>query len=160
MLVIVTVSLVAGPVLLSRRRLRTLVQLGVGTAAAAVVTMSLLRNASDNVAGQAPTPQGRAAAGMLADSVLDSLRTTMLVVLVVALLVALIAHLAGRPGWAQRSVVAIRRATAAQPGGSDLERFAARHEGLLRIVALALGVLALALWGITLLSLVVASVAV
>lgn len=154
-LVVATIVLVAVTVLLSRHRRRTVVQLGVGTAIATVVTMLLLRNAQGTVAGQAPTPEGQAAVGELTNSVLNSLRGTMLLVLVVALLVALAAHLLGRPPWAERTYAAVRRGTATKPGGSDVERAVARHTAAYRIGVLAVGLLVLAITGISLLSVLI-----
>ncbi|MFA9431946.1 hypothetical protein [Egicoccus sp. AB-alg2] len=153
--VVVTLALVAGTVVLSRHRRRTVLYLGLGTAIATVLTMLLLRNLQGTVAGQAATPEGQAAVGTLTDSVLDSLRTTMLLVLVVALLVAFAAHLASRPAWARRTYEVIRTSTASRPGGSDVEGFVARYDTAFRLGAIALGILVLALVGITLLSVVV-----
>jgi hypothetical protein len=154
-LVALSLVLLVLTVAVAPRRRRTLVQLGLGTAAGAVVTMALLRSTEDDVAGVAVTPQGRRAVNLLAVATLDSLRGTMIVVLVVALVVAGVAYLAGRPAWSTRAIAAGRAFTEAKPGGSDLERSVVAHHDTLRVGVVAVAVLLLFLIGIDLWSVLV-----
>jgi hypothetical protein len=142
-LVLLVLTLAVAP-----RRRRTLVQLGLGTAAGTVITMALLRSTQDEIAGVAVTPQGREALDLLADATFDSLRTAMLLVLIVALALATVAYLAGRPPWMMRTTAAVRESTATKPGGSDLERYVVAHHDPLRIGVIAVAVVLLFFIGI------------
>jgi hypothetical protein len=157
-LLLTSIALLALTVAVAPRRRRALVQLSLGTAAGLVVTMALLRTTQDEVAGTAVTPRGRDALALLADATLDSLRSAMLVVLVGALLVAAVAHVLGRPVWLTQSQAWTRRVTAAQPGGSELQRFVVRYHDVLRIAVIAVAVLLLFALGIGLWTVLVLAV--
>jgi hypothetical protein len=154
-LVVLSLVLLALTIAVAPKRRRALVQVGLGTAAATVVTMALVRSTQDEIAGVAVTPQGREALDLLADATFDSLRTTMIVVLVVSLSIAAVAYLAGRPRWVVRTATAVREATAAKPGGSDLQRYVVAHHDALRIGVIAVAVALLFLIGIDLWSVLV-----
>lgn len=147
-----TFALAAATLATAPRRRQALLYLSIGTSVGLVVTMLLLRNLQDEVAGVAATAQGRDAVRVLTDSTLDSLRSLMLVALAVGLVVALAAYLAGSPAWFTRTVAAVRRAAERRPGGSNAERFVAAHYDMLRIGVAVVGVAVLAIFGITLLT--------
>lgn len=140
LLVGLTVVLAAAAVLIAHRRRRTLVYLGAGGALAVVVAMLLIRLIQDRILEAIVDPGAQQAAAVVVGNVLQSLRSTAIVVLVVAILVGLIAYLAGDPGWFR---------WARGEGGEDADRFVARHYDLLRLTGAGVAIAALALIGVS-----------
>jgi hypothetical protein len=156
-LVVLSLALLVLTIAVAPRRRRAVIQVGLGVAAGAVVTMALLRTTQGEIADVALTPQGRAAVELLADATLDSLRGTMIAVLVVALVAAAVAYLAGRPRWLTRVVASGRAFTEAKPGGSGLQRYVVANHDTLRIGVIAIAVALLFLLGLDLWSVLVLS---
>jgi hypothetical protein len=93
-------------------------------------------------------PAAKAAATDVFAEVSASLRRAGIVVGVIALLVALGAYLAGRPPWLMALIERARRATAARPGGSQLQVWVARNADTIRIASVLVAAVVLFLTGI------------
>jgi hypothetical protein len=158
-LLVLSIVLLVATIAVAPRRRRMLVQVGLGAVATTVVVMLLVRSTEDDIADTAVTAPGRRAIAMLAEATFDSLRSVMVVLLVVALLVALGAHLAGRPTWLVGSVAWVRRVTASQPDGSDLQRFVRGYHDALRVGVIVAALLVLFVLGPSLWSLLLITVA-
>jgi hypothetical protein len=121
---IVTVLCGAGAVLLSTRRRRTVLQLGLGVAIATYLVFTILRVVVDDLVDLVKEGDDRAAAQAAAGIVSRGLRDGAWYLLIAGLLVALGAYLAG-PGrgavWVRRRAVALaRRARGGAETGADV----------------------------------------
>ena len=154
-LALVTVAALAAlTLLLATNRRRVIVQLGLGTAFAAILVVPITRALSDTISGAAQSPQGQQVVAIVTNTTLDSLRSTMLAVLGVALAIALVAHLVGRPRWLRRAVDGWQTPAAGSNDG-DLVRFLARHRDLLAILVMAGAVATIWVVGVTMSSVIV-----
>jgi hypothetical protein len=148
LLVLVTVASIGATIAISPNRRRTLVYLGIGIVIALLLGGIALRRLRAAVLAEAATPDGERAASLLLDQMLSSVRTIALIVGVVAVVGAAIAYLAGRPAWVGRLTERGSRLITEQPGGSELDRWVAKHYELLRIAGIVVAVGILFLTGI------------
>ncbi|HEY6567034.1 MAG TPA: hypothetical protein VI341_05885, partial [Actinomycetota bacterium] len=135
-------------IVVSPRRRRTLIWLGVAIAIGFFLGGVLIRRLEAQLLDVITNPSGDAAAKEIFTDVLAGLRRWGLLVLIVAVLVAVIAYLAGRPPWVQRAMEKGRAATASRPEGSELDVWLAGHADLVRIGGALVGAVILFVTGI------------
>jgi hypothetical protein len=166
-LVALVLVLGALALIVSVERRKTLVWLGVGAAAGLLIGLPIIRAIEGQIVNAITTPGARSTARDIFQQVASGLRRIAIVIAILSLLVALIAHLFGRPRWFESVKTQARGLS--EPGASPLVAFTARNADRLRlgliVVAVVLliwigigwisvvvigGLLALALWGVTL----------
>jgi hypothetical protein len=140
LLVLVTVASIGATIAIAPNRRRALVYLGIGIVIALLLGGIALRRLRAAVLAEAATPDGERAASLLLDQMLSSVRTIALIVGIVAVLGAALAYLAGRPAWVGRLTDRGSRLIAEQPGGSELDRWVAKHYELLRIAGIVVAI--------------------
>jgi hypothetical protein len=153
-LVILTLVLGALAIVLSTRRRRTIVWLGVGTALALLLGGPTIRAIQRQVENAITDPGARSAATDVFAQVTNGLRRIGWVIIVIAALAALIAYLSGRPAWFETAKAKARSG----PQGSELETFAARNADGVRLGGIAIAILLLIVVGIGWLSIIVLGV--
>ena len=120
-------------IVVSPRRRRTLIWLGVGVALGFFLGGVLIRRLQARLLDAITDPSGVAAAREVFTEVMSGLRRWGAVVLIVAVVIAIIAYLAGKPPWVQRASAKGRTLTTARPEGSELEVWLAEHADATRI---------------------------
>ncbi len=113
-IVVVTVLLIAAALLFSRARLRTLIQLGLGTLVAVVVARVAVQRLQDAVVESISNRDGHRVAGALIESAAGNLLDVLIWLVVAGALVSLMAYLAGKRSW----LVAARGHAAAAAGAT------------------------------------------
>jgi hypothetical protein len=120
-IVVVTLLLIAAALLFSRARLRTLIQLGLGTLVAVVVARVAVQRLSDAVVESLSGRDGVRVAGALIESAAGNLLDVLVWLLVAGVLVSVMAYLAGK-----RSLLVAARDRAAAAAGTTGELVASR----------------------------------
>ena len=147
LVVVVTVVLIAAALLVSVRRWRTALWLGVGSLLAFVAARVIEVRLEDAIAGAVKTQGGVAVARSIVNSAVESLNSFLVWIAVAGAIVAVAAFLAGRPEWLD----AMGRGFAKLFGvASDLStpdtaagRWMAEHLDLLRIAGVAVAIVVL-----------------
>jgi hypothetical protein len=155
LLIVLSIVFFAGAVLLSVRRRRTLVQLGLAIAGTLLFAGLLLRAVIRHVVDGIQSSGGKSAAHDVATVMGQNLRDVGSVVLWVAVAIAVVAYLAGRPKWLLRAIAATRRVSVDTTGGSSLARFVAERYDLLVGAAAGVALILLAIIGVGWVSLIV-----
>ncbi len=162
---VVTVLLIAAALLFSRRRLRTLIQLGLGTLVAVVLARVAVQRLSDAVIESVSGRDGFSIARVLLESAAGNLLDLLIWLVVAGALVTVTAFLAGKRSW---FVAARGRAAAAAGAAGDLvaarapaREWLVRHSDAARaggvIVAVAALLFTTSSWGLTILVLALAA---
>jgi hypothetical protein len=113
-ILVVTVLLIAAALLFSRARLRTLIQLGLGTIVAVVVARVAVQRLADAVVEGISDRDGHRVAGALIESAAGNFLDLLIWLIVAGALVSVVAYLAGKRSW----FVAARGYAAAAAGTS------------------------------------------
>ena len=138
LLVALTIVLAIVAFVLSTRRLRTLLWLGIGAAIGLIVVRRLALRLDDAIADRVATGSNRAAVDAVTTDVFADLRSFTTLLLVAALVIGIGAYLAGRPPWLTRTLE--RRGDGALvPRDSAAVRWVGQHATVLRGVAIAIG---------------------
>jgi hypothetical protein len=149
-LFIATAALVAGALLLSPRRLRTLVQLGAGAAVALVVVLLASRYLEDLILDGLQPGSGASAARATISSVLAGLTDFARVLVLAGLLIAIAAYLAMKADWvrgvAQTAGGLASRGTAGTAAWRARDGVLARHLDGFRLAGVVVGLLVLVAW--------------
>jgi flagellar biosynthesis component FlhA len=145
---VLTFILLVLSIAIAPRRRRAVVWLGAGTVVALIIGRVLLRNLRDSLLGTIHSFEARNAAKSVFVQLGGSLKHTALIVGWIAVLIALVAYLAGKPAWLMSVIAWVKRLTAPQDGGSDLERGVAAHPDIARVVAAVVALYALFRTGI------------
>jgi len=98
-IVVVTVLLIAAALLFSRSRLRTLIQLGLGTLVAVVVARVAVQRLQDAVVASISDRDGHRVAGALIESAAGNLLDVLIWLVVAGALVSLVAYFTGKRSW-------------------------------------------------------------
>jgi hypothetical protein len=120
-ILVVTVLLIAAALLFSRARLRTLIQLGLGTLVAVVISRVAVQRLSDAVVESLGGRDGVGVARALIESAAGNLLDVLIWLLVAGVLVSVMAYLAGK-----RSLFVAARDRAAAAAGTTGELVASR----------------------------------
>jgi hypothetical protein len=163
LVVIVAVVLVLAAVLVSPRRLRTALQLGLGAVLGFVVARVIEVQLEKAIVGAVKSPGGGAVARSIVSSAIGSLNSFFVWVAIAGVIVTVAAFLAGRPAW----TAAMGRGFAKLFGvASDLSapdtaagRWMAAHLDVLRIGGVAVAVVVLLLAASSLTAVIVTVVA-
>jgi hypothetical protein len=123
-ILVVTVLLFAAALVFSRRRLRTLIELGLGVLIAVVLARVAVRRLSDAVLEGAKGRDGYGVAQALIDSAAGSLLDVLIWLIVAGALVSVFAYLAGKRSW----IVAARGYATTAAGATG--EFVASHAPL------------------------------
>lgn len=154
-LVLLTIILAVATVAFSPTRRRTTIQVTLGTIGGLAIGVVAVRRLESAILEQITNPNGLAAGRALLAEVIGSLRSVALAVVLIAALVALVAYLSGQPAWLTKVSAGWKRAVAPSPEGSDLDRWVSAHHDLLRLAGVAVAVVVLFGWGLTLISVIV-----
>jgi len=154
-IVLLTVAMIVATIAISPARRRTIVQLGAGIAIGLFLGAIAIRRLRTAILEQIETPDGERAVGALLNQTITSLRTIALVVGAVALISAVAAYLAGKPAWVGRFSDRGSRLVAGTPGGSELDRWVAKHYDLLRVAAVVVAIAIVFVTGIELIPLLI-----
>lgn len=155
LLALITIVVAAATVAFSPTRRRTTIQLALGIIGGLVVGVIAIRRLEAAILEELAGPNASGAGRSLLDQVIGSLRSVVLIIVLGAALVAIAAHASGRPTWLAKVSAAWKRATEPSPDGSDLDRWVSRHHDVLRLGGSAIAVVALFVWGLTLMSVIV-----
>jgi len=154
-IVILTVILIIATVLVSPTRRRTGIQLGIGVVIASVIGVAVVNRIEAALVAEIADPIAGETAGTLFGHLLSGLRTGVIAVMVISTLVAVVLYLLGRPQW----VTSTRgKMSGLMPGNAEtggLNGWIASHYDLLRVVAVAIALLALFLIGIGIVAILV-----
>jgi hypothetical protein len=152
-LVLLFILLAAGffalTIVVSPRRRRTLVQLGLGITVTFVLAAILLRVIVHHAIDQVQSSGGQEAARDVVNVMAHNLREAAAFVLWPAVALAVIAYLAGRPRWAVRFAQWFRRVSVEGPEGSSLSRWVAEQYDWVVGGSIGLAVLLLFIFGIS-----------
>jgi hypothetical protein len=154
-ILLLTVSMIVATIAVSPARRRTVVQLGVGIVIGMILGAVAIRRLQAAILDEIAAPDGERAVDALLTQTITSLRTVALVVGAVALIGAVAAYLAGEPAWVGRLSERGSRLVAGTPGGSELDRWAAKHYDLLRAAAVVVAVAIVFVTGIELVPLLI-----
>jgi hypothetical protein len=154
-LILITLIFFVLSIVLSLNRRRTLIELGLGIAAAFLIARAATRRIEAMIVDSITDPNTRGAAKAGITTVLGNLRTIGLWILAIGIIVAVAAYLVGRPKWFMRVIAWVRDTVRARPSGSDLERFSAAHYDYLRLGGIAVAVVLLFAFGIGWISFIV-----
>lgn len=102
LLVALTLVLAIASIVMSTRRLRTVLWLGLGTAIGLIVVRRLALRLDDAIADRVTGAVNRDAVGAVTSDVFQNLRSFTTLLLVAALIIGIGAYLAGRPPWLRR----------------------------------------------------------
>jgi hypothetical protein len=138
LLIILTVVLLAVTLIVSPRRRRTVVQLGVATVIAIVIAGLAVRAAVNAVQGRIVSAEGRAAATSVLAQLQDSAQAVGITILLIAILVGILAWLGGRPEQIARWIEVGRHAVDRQREPSRMDLFVGRWFDLLAVVVIIL----------------------
>lgn len=134
-LLIVTLVLAVLSIAVAPRRRRAVIWLGAGTVVALFLGRGFLRNLRDAMLDSIQSQEARNAAKAIFAQLGGSLKHTAAIVAWTAILIGVIAYLAGRPRWLAAALSWLKRLTAPQSGGSNLERSVAAHAEIARVGA-------------------------
>jgi len=144
---ILTFLLAAVTVWLSRRRRRTLIELGIGAAVALILTRVIVKQASDALVSDLRQGSGLFVVRDVVHAALGPLTTITVWIAVIGVLVAFAAWIAGRRDVQIAVVSASRRVvtrqSAAMTAGSPITEWIERHLQLLRWAGLVAGLILL-----------------
>ena len=154
-LILITLIFIVLSIVLSLNRRRTLIELGLGVAAAFLISRAATRRLEQMIVDSITDPTTRGAAKVGISTVLGNLRVIGVWVLVIGIIVAVAAYLLGRPKWFMHVIAWVRGVVSERPSGSDLERFAAAHYDYLRLGGIAVAVVLLFAFGIGWISFIV-----
>ena len=107
-LILVTLIFFVLSIVLSLNRRRTLIELGLGVAAAFLIARAATRRLEQMIVDSITDPTTRGAAKAGISTVLGNLRTIGVWVLVIGIIVAVAAYLVGRPKWFMRVIAWVR----------------------------------------------------
>ncbi len=147
-----TVLLIAAAVVVSPHRRRTVVQVGVGAAAALAVSILLLDNITDAIEKTVSDPEARNAVRAVLATVFRNLEATFRGLFVAGVLVGIAAYLIGRPDWVERRAATVRGVLASGPAGSLLDRWVSHHHDGAVVAVILTGVVVLGVVGISFVS--------
>lgn len=136
-LVLAVVALVISP-----RRLRTTLWLGLGAAIGLIVVRRLALRLDDAIVERVTGETNQAAVGAVTGDVFQDLRNFTTLLLVAAIVVGLGAYLAGRPPWMRRTIERASDGTLA-PLETGAVRWIGEHATALQAVTVTLGALVL-----------------
>jgi hypothetical protein len=142
LLVALTIVLAIASLLLSTRRLRTVLWLGFGTALGLIVVRRLALRVDDMIAARVTGETNRNAVDAVTSDVFGNLRNFTTLLLVAALVIGVGAYLAGRPPWLTRAFERASDGTLIRRG-SPTVRWIGDHAIVLRGVLIALGAVVL-----------------
>jgi hypothetical protein len=142
LLVALTIVLAIASLLLSTRRLRTVLWLGFGTALGLIVVRRLALRVDDMIAARVTGETNRNAVDAVTSDVFGNLRNFTTLLLVAALVIGVGAYLAGRPPWLTRAFERASDGTLIRRG-SPTVRWIGDHAVVLRGVLIALGAVVL-----------------
>lgn len=132
-IVLLTLAMIVATIAASPARRRTIVQLGAGIALGLFLGVIAVRRLRAAILAEIETPDAEHAVGELLTETVTSLRTFALVVGAVALVGAAVAYLVGRPAWVRRVTERGSQLVARTPGGTELDRWVAGHNDVLRV---------------------------
>jgi len=135
-------------VVLSVRRRRTLVQLGLAIAGTLVLAGILLRGVVNHVVAGIQSPGAHSAATDIVPIMGANLRAVGRLVLWPAVALAVIAYLAGKPRWLLVSIAAVRRVSVEGQSGSRVAAFVAERYDVLLAAAAGIALILFAIFGI------------
>ena len=141
LLVALTIVLAIVALVLSTRRLRTVLWLGFGAAIGLIVVRRLALRVDDAIVDRVTGSTNRAAVGSVTSDVFQDLRDFTTWMLVAALVIGIGAYLAGRPPWLMRLLE--RRRDGVAPRDSATVRWIGEHAPVLRVIAIVIGALIL-----------------
>ena len=156
--ILVAIVLFALAVVVSPRRRRTLVQLGLGITATFVLAAVLLRVVVRHAIDQVQSSGAQEAARDVTHVMAHNLRETAAFVLWPAVALAVIAYLAGRPKWAVRTMQWARRTSVEGSEGSSLARFVVEKYDWVVGGSIGVALLLLLIFGLGWISLIVIGV--
>jgi len=154
-LILITLIFIVLSIVLSLNRRRTLIELGLGVAAAFLISRAATRRLEQMIVDSITDPTTRGAAKVGISTVLGNLRVIGVWVLVIGIIVAVAAYLVGRPKWFMHVIAWVRGVVSERPSGSELERFAGAHYDYLRLGGIAVAVVLLFAFGIGWISFIV-----
>jgi hypothetical protein len=137
LLVALTIVLAIVALVLSTRRLRTVLWLGFGAAIGLIVVRRLALRVDDAIVDRVTGGTNRAAVGSVTSDVFQDLRNFTTLLLVAALVIGIGAYLAGRPPWLMRSLE--RRRDGLAPRDSATIRWIGEHAPVLRVITIVVG---------------------
>jgi hypothetical protein len=137
LLVALTIVLAIVALVLSTRRLRTVLWLGFGAAIGLIVVRRLALRVDDAIVDRVTGGTNRAAVGSVTSDVFQDLRNFTTLLLVAALVIGIGAYLAGRPPWLMRSLE--RRRDGLVPRDSATIRWIGEHAPVLRVITIVVG---------------------
>jgi hypothetical protein len=137
-LVALTLVLAIASILLSTRRLRTVLWLGFGAAIGLIVVRRLALRVDDMIAGRVTGETDRTAVEAVTSDVFGDLRSFTTWLLVAALLIGIGAYLAGRPPWLTRAMERASDGTLL-PSDTAAVRWIGEHAEVLRVALVVIG---------------------
>jgi len=142
LLVALTMLLAIASILLSTRRLRTVLWLGFGVAIGLIVVRRLALRLDDMIAGRVTGETNRNAVEAVTSDVFQDLRNFTTLLLVAALVIGVGAYLAGRPPWLTRTLERASDGTLI-PRDTGTVRWIGEHAVVLRAGLIVIGALVL-----------------
>jgi hypothetical protein len=142
LLVALTVLLAIASIVLSTRRLRTVLWLGFGVAIGLIVVRRLALRLDDMIAGRVTGETNRNAVEAVTTDVFQDLRNFTTLLLVAALVIGVGAYLAGRPPWLTRTMERMSDGTLI-PRDTGAVQWIGEHAVVLRAALIVIGALLL-----------------
>jgi hypothetical protein len=154
-IVILTVILIIVTMVVSQTRRRTGIQLGIGVVVASVVSVAVVNRLESALVAEIADPQVGETAGNLFGHLLAGLRTGVIAVIVISTIIAVVLYFVGRPQWVTTTGEKVGSIMPVSPETGGMNGWIAAHYDLLRIVSVAIAVLALFLIGFGIVALLV-----
>jgi len=154
-IVILTVILIIVTMVVSQTRRRTGIQLGIGVVVASVVGVAVVNRLESALVAEIADPQVGETAGNLFGHLLAGLRTGVIAVIVISTIIAVVLYFVGRPQWVTTTGEKVSSIMPVSPETGGMNGWIAAHYDLLRIVSVAIAVLALFLIGFGIVALLV-----
>jgi hypothetical protein len=154
-IVILTVILIIVTMVVSQTRRRTGIQLGIGVVVASVVGVAVVNRLESALVAEIADPQVGETAGNLFGHLLAGLRTGVIAVIVISTIIAVVLYFVGRPQWVTTTGEKVSSIMSVSPETGGMNGWIAAHYDLLRIVSVAIAVLALFLIGFGIVALLV-----
>jgi hypothetical protein len=142
LLVALTILLAIASIVLSTRRLRTVLWRGFGVAIGLIVVRRLALRLDDMIAGRVTGETNRNAVEAVTSDVFQDLRNFTTLLLVAAVVIGVAAYLAGRPPWLTRTLERAGDGTLI-PRDSGAVRWIGEHAVVLRAGLIVIGALVL-----------------
>ncbi|HJR98438.1 MAG TPA: zinc ribbon domain-containing protein [Actinomycetota bacterium] len=142
LLVALTIVLAIASIVLSTRRLRTVLWLGFGAALGLIVVRRVALRLDDMIAARVTGETNRDAVQTVTSDVFGNLRAFTTLLLVAALVIGVAAYLAGRPAWLTHALERASDGTLIRRESPTL-RWVGDHAVVMRAVLVALGAAAL-----------------